>query len=198
MILGLTGSVGSGKSTVADMLRLVAQADIIDADAIVHELQRPGERCYLAIIEEFGKDILKSDGNLDRKKIAGIVFQDPERLQALNGIVHPAVWAAMQAKVQALTGYPLVVLMVPLLYEVGADRMCDAVAVVTVSDEERIRRLMERDGLTQEQVKARLAAQMPESEKIARADFVINNDGTPEQTLQQVKNLAATLAAMQG
>lgn len=198
MILGLTGSVGSGKSTVADMLRLIAHADIIDADAIVHELQRPGEPCHAAIIQEFGQEMLAADGTLDRRKIAAVVFENPDRLDALNRIVHPMVWDEMTARLKASAAKPLVVLMVPLLYEVGADALCDAVAVVTISETERRHRLMERDGLTQEQVEKRLAAQMPQQEKVKRADYVIENSGSPEQTLQQVKNMARALALPPG
>lgn len=193
MILGLTGSVGSGKSTVADMLRVTGQAEIIDADAIVHELQQPGQACLKQIADEFGKEILLPDGSLDRGKLAGIVFENPERLERLNAIIHPLVWQTMQERVAAFSGHPLVVLMVPLLYEIGADKMCGKVIVVTVSEAERERRLMKRDGLTRQQIDRRLDAQMPQKEKETRADFVIDNSGTPQETLKQVNSLVSAL-----
>ena len=197
MILGLTGSVGSGKSTVADMLRLSARAEVIDADAIVHRLQEPGQACHAAIVKEFGEEALAEDGTLHRRNLGKIVFGNPERLKALNAIVHPMVWDETKAQLARLTGHPLVVLMVPLLYEVGADKLCDMVAVVTVSEEERIRRLMERDGLSPQQIKDRLAAQMPQQEKENRADFIIDNSGTLEQTMAQVKTMLTALAVPQ-
>lgn len=193
MILGLTGSVGSGKSTVADMLRQMAQAAIIDADQVARQLQQPGQACLAAIVEEFGEEMLAADGTLNRRKLADTVFQNPQRLQALNAIIHPRVWQEMENRLEQLRPTPLIVLMVPLLYEIGADALCDAVAVVTIPDEERYRRLRERDGLTQKQIQDRLAAQMPQDEKVARADYVIDNSGALPETRLQVEALVKKL-----
>lgn len=196
MILGLTGSVGSGKSTVADMLSQMAGAVIVDADAIVYELQQPGQDCLEEIVREFGDEILAADGSLDRKKLGSIVFQKPDRLARLNAIMHPRVWDTMVRRVTELAHTELVVLMVPLLFEIGADRLCDAVAVVTLSEKERERRLRERDNLTPEQILERLAAQMPQEQKVQRADYLIDNSGSIEQTLEQVRAMVEKLRSM--
>jgi len=193
MILGLTGSVGSGKSTVADMFRLAGGADVIDADAIVYQLQQPGQACLAAIATEFGADVLAMDGSLQRKKLGEIVFRDPKQLARLNAIVHPLVLDEIRRQLSRLGTSRLVILMVPLLFEVKADGLCDKVAVVTVSESERLRRLKERDGLTEEQVQARLTAQMPQEEKEKRADFLIDNSGSLEQTMVQVEAVVARL-----
>lgn len=193
MILGLTGSVGSGKSTVADMLRQIAHAAVIDADEVARQLQQPDQACLAAIVEEFGEEILAADGTLNRRKLADVVFQNPQRLQSLNAIIHPRVWQEMEEQMEKLSPTPLIVLMVPLLYEIGADALCDAVVVVTIPDEERFRRLMERDGLTPKQIQDRLAAQMPQDEKMARADYVIDNSGTLAATRLQVESLVKKL-----
>ncbi len=189
MILGLTGSYGSGKSTVASMLQSMADAYVIDADQIARDLQRPGQPGLAAIVSEFGPAATTDDGELNRRKLADIVFADDAQLERLNDIIHPLVYAEMGRQIEAHTDTPLVVLMVPLLYETGGDQLCDQVAVVTLTDEERIKRLMTRDGVTEEQIRLRLEAQMPQPEKVEHADFVIDNSGTPENTRSQVKDL---------
>lgn len=193
MILGLTGSVGSGKSTVAGMLQRVGNAEVIDADDMVHRMQQPGEPCFHRIVEEFGTEVVAADGALDRRKLGAIVFNDSDRLQVLNSIVHPMVWQETKDQLANLAEHPLVVVMVPLLYEIGADKLCDKVAVVSVSEPERIRRLMERDGMTTGQIARRLAAQLPQAEKEKRADFIIDNSADPQHTLQQVKEMLSRL-----
>lgn len=193
MILGLTGSVGSGKSTVAGMLKRVGNAEVIDADDMVHRMQQPGEPCFHRIVEEFGTEVVAADGALDRRKLGAIVFNDSDRLQVLNSIVHPMVWQETKDQLANLAEHPLVVVMVPLLYEIGADKLCDKVAVVSVSEPERIRRLMERDGMTSGQIARRLAAQLPQAEKEKRADFIIDNSADPQHTLQQVKEMLSRL-----
>lgn len=189
MILGLTGSVGSGKSTVAEMLKKLAKAVVLDADAMVYEMQKPGHDCFDAIVQEFGSEIVAADGSLDRKKLGAIVFNQPEQLKKLNAIVHPRVWDAMEQETKRLESEPLVVVMVPLLFEIGADRLCEKIAVVTVSEQERIRRLQQRDGLSPKQIQQRLLAQMPQEEKVARAHHVIDNSGTLQETMAQVKTM---------
>lgn len=189
MILGLTGSVGSGKSTVAEMLKKLAKAIVLDADAMVYEMQKPGHDCFDAIVQEFGSQIVAADGSLDRKKLGAIVFNQPDQLKKLNAIVHPRVWDAMEQETKRLKSEPLVVVMVPLLFEIGADRLCDQIAVVTVSEQERTRRLQERDGLSPQQIQQRLLAQMPQEQKVARAHHVIDNSETLQDTLAQVKTM---------
>jgi dephospho-CoA kinase len=186
MILGLTGSLGSGKSTVAELMRTIAEAVVIDADSIVYDLQKPGTSVFEQIIKEFGSEIVRSDGSLDRKQLAALVFTDATKRQRLNEIVHPAVY---QEEVRLLEKYknaPLVVLMVPLLFEVGMEKLTDKTAVVVVGEPERHTRLMERSGLTPIEIQTRLDAQMSQEDKIRKADYIINNSGTLEATRAQV------------
>jgi len=189
MILGLTGSLGSGKSTVAEMIRVMTEAVIIDADSIVHDLQKPGTPVFRSIVEEFGPAVTGADGTLDRKKLAALVFTDEAKRQKLNDIVHPAVHDEELKLLKLHENAPLVVLMVPLLFEVGMDELTDKTAVVVVNEPERHYRLKERSGLTPTQIRTRLAAQMSQEDKIQKADYLINNSGTLEATRQQVSAL---------
>lgn len=193
MILGLTGSLGSGKSTVAQMLISLCNAPVIDADQIVRDLQQPGRVGYQAIIKEFGDGVTDSSGNLDRRKLAALVFGDAARLQRLNAIIHPLVWDEQARQLEQHRAQPLVVLMVPLLYETGADALCDKVAVVTLDEPERERRVSQRDNLTPEEIRSRLGAQMAQDDKQRRSDFVINNNGSLEATRQQVLDMLKQL-----
>ncbi len=186
MILGLTGSFGSGKSTVASMLQSFGGAHGIDTDQITHELQKPGKQGFTEIVSSFGSDIIGVDGGLNRGKLADIVFNDDAQLQTLNGIIHPLVWEEVARVMAQIKNHPLVLLIVPLLFETGTDAMCDKVLVVSVSEEQRLRRLKIRNGLTPKEVQKRLAAQMPQKEKEDRADFVIDNSGPLAETQAQV------------
>mgnify|MGYP000178213562 CR=1 FL=1 len=192
MILGLTGSLGSGKSTVARMLTELGGARVIDADAITHAVQQPGGPAYEPVVELFGPEVVQPDGTLDRARIASIVFADPEQMRRLTAIVHPAVRREELRLLEAHRGEPLVVFMVPLLFENGLDRYVDRTVVVTVGEAARRERLVAR-GMTPDDIERRLAAQMPEAEKARRADYVIDNSGTLEATRAQVKALLETL-----
>ncbi|MFS8639714.1 MAG: dephospho-CoA kinase [Symbiobacteriaceae bacterium] len=196
-IIGLTGSIASGKSTVSAMLREIG-APVIDADAIVHDLQRPGTPVFEAIVREFGPAVLLPDGSLDRRALGQIVFADPDRRRALEAIVHPAVRAEIWRQVERhrRDGYPAVVLDIPLLYESGWDRLVDEVWVVYVDPETQRARLMARSGLTPAEAEARIAAQMDLEEKAQRADRVIDNRGSLAETRAQV--VAAWEAVLRG
>lgn len=193
MILGLTGSFGSGKSTVADMLKSYGSAYVIDTDQITHELQRSGKPGFAAIVATFGPDVVSDDGELNRRKLADIVFSDDAKLRTLNDIIHPLVWDEVAGVIDRHQAHPLKVLMVPLLFETGSDALCEKVVVVSVSEEERLRRLQKRNGLNASEVQKRLAAQMPQKEKEDRADFVINNSGSVAETEVQVQDLLQQL-----
>jgi len=186
-IIGLTGSIASGKSTVSAMLREIG-APVIDADAIVHDLQRPGTPVLQAIAREFGPEVLRADGSLDRQALGRIVFADAGRRRALEAIVHPAVRAEIrrQMDLHRQAGSPAVVLDIPLLFESGWDRMVDEVWVVYVDAATQKARLIARSGLSPEEAEARIAAQMDLEEKARRADRVIDNRGTPAETRIQV------------
>lgn len=195
-IIGLTGSIASGKSTVSAILREIG-APVIDADAIVHELQQPGTEVTAAIAREFGPGVLRPDGSLDRAALGRIVFADPDRRRALEAIVHPAVRAEMQRRIEALRqeGRPAVVLDIPLLYESGGwDRLVDEVWVVYVDRATQKARLMARSGLAPDEAEARIAAQSDLEEKARRAGRVIDNRGDLAETRAQV--LAAWQAVL--
>ena len=187
LVVGLTGGIGSGKSTVSSLL-VARGAVVIDADAIVRELQAPGGEAYVAMVERFGAGIVGSDGELDRPAIAALVFEDEAARLDLNRIVHPLVGREMATRMaaQAQTGN-IVVLDIPLLAERG--RGAYPVAGVIVVDcpiDVAVARLMEFRGFTEDDARARVAAQISREERRAIADVVIDNGGTLEQLEAQI------------
>jgi dephospho-CoA kinase len=175
--IGLTGGIGAGKSTVAQgLVRLGAV--VIDADAVVRDLQQPGAAVFVRMVEQFGPVIVRDDGTLDRGAVAGIVFSDKQQLAALNAIVHPAVTDEMTRRRQALAETDsTVVLDIPLLIETNHVDL-DAVVVVDVDPEIAIRRLVEHRGFTEADARARVASQASREDRLAIADFVIDNSGS--------------------
>jgi dephospho-CoA kinase len=188
--VGLTGGIGSGKSTVAARLAAIG-ATIIDADRLARDAVAPGSPALDAIRARFGDRVFTADGALDRAALGAIVFGDPEARQALNAIVHPEVARrALEAKEAAeATGAAVVVYDVPLLYENGLAPMFDEVVVVAVPPEVQRARVAARDGAAPEAIEARIAAQWPLADKVARADAVIDNGGTRADTERQVDAL---------
>lgn len=193
LILGLTGSLGNGKSTVARIFEDLGGARVIDADEIAHRLQAPGGQAYVEIVRVFGSEVLGPEQRIDRKKLASVVFSDRAKLQQLNAIVHGKVRAEEHRLLDEYRKHPLVVLMVPLLLENHAESLVDHVVVVTVDAATRLVRLVERSGMTADEVEKRLAAQMSDEEKIRRADFVIDNSGPIEATRSQVRKVLQRL-----
>ena len=196
--VGLTGCIGSGKSTVARGL-VARGAVLLDADAVVAELQQPGQPVLEAMVEHFGPSILRPDGRLDRARLAGIVFDDAEQLAALNAIVHPAVRAEMEARRRELAGGDAtVVLDIPLLVESGPQRRSGfaGVIVVDIDPEVAVRRLVADRGLTHTEVRARLARQASRAERLAVADFVIDNNGTRQELEAEVARCWAWTASL--
>lgn len=187
-ILGLTGNIACGKSTVAQMLAEKG-ARIIDADQLAREVVRPGQPAWADIVRWLGKDILQEDGNLDRQKIASCVFNDKNALQKLNAFTHPRVIELfhIQSK-ECAENYPqkIQVWDVPLLFEAGMESMVDYVVVVASREENQISRLQERDGLSREEALQRIRAQLDLQKKIRAADFVLDNDSTKEFLQKQV------------
>ncbi|MBI1289878.1 dephospho-CoA kinase [bacterium] len=188
MILGLTGAIGSGKSTVSAMLAECG-AVIICADRIAHEVVAPGSEALGEIAEAFGSHVIHPDGSLDRQALAAIVFPDPSQRRRLEGIVHPRVRRVVLNLLSQHVDDPLVVLDVPLLFESAYESRCDHTVSVTVSEEVRRERLLRDRGMTQEQVEARLSAQLSQDEKNRRATFLVDNSGTLHQTCLQVAKL---------
>ena len=189
--IGLTGGIGTGKSTVSRYLTTKGYK-IIDADRIAREVVEPGQPALKALVEEFGPEILLEDGRLNRRELARLAFASPEGKAALDRITHGAIFARIEelqlqyAAELEKTSDAVIFLDVPLLFETGFDRKADLVWVVDVPDEIRVQRVVLRDGLTEEEVWARIKNQMSREEKIARADVVLDNSGTPEELYAQV------------
>ncbi len=196
MILGLTGGIASGKSTVTAMLR-ARGITVIDADQIAREVVEPGMSAYEAIVAHFGQEILKPDGQIDRKQLAEIIFANQAERQVLNSIVHPEVRRVMrqQAEQAEEAGEDIVFMDIPLLFESKLQHMVDKTVVVYVPVEKQRQRLMERDELDDRQAEQRLQAQFPIQQKKELADYVIDNEGTREETEAQVDQLIARLRA---
>lgn len=181
--IGLTGGIASGKSTVAGLFRAWG-ACVLDADEISRHALDPGTACYEKTIVAFGRDILFSDGTVDRKKVASIVFSDPRSLAVLNGIIHPYVHDVICAESQRIhdkTPKRLIIWDVPLLFEAGYEREVAKIVVVTARQNLRIQRIVDRDGSTKAAALRRIRAQMPDREKVKRADMVIRNNGSLEE-----------------
>lgn len=191
-VLGLTGSIGMGKSTVAAMFRDLG-VPVFDADATVHELQGPGGALLAAIEAEFPGTT--GPQGVDRPKLGAAVFGDAEALKRLEGVVHPAVVAARAAFLHDHADKPLLVFDIPLLFEKGAADHVDAVVVVTASAEAQRERVLSRPGMTEEKFAQILALQVPDGEKVDRADYIIDTDSTLAETRQAVTNLVRKLVS---
>ena len=186
LLVGLTGGIGSGKSTVSASLA-DRGAEVIDADAIVRALQEPGMPVFDAMIECFGPGIVAPDGSLDRQAVADRVFADGEALQALNAIVHPAVGTEIARRLEnASTGDGVVILDVPLLVESGRDDLAGLI-VVDLDPEVAISRLVEQRGFSEADARARIARQVSRDDRLARADFVIHNHGNRAELAEQIE-----------
>lgn len=185
-VIGLTGGIASGKSTVTGMLRDMG-ARVADTDAIAREVVAPGRPAWEDIVAWLGRDILLADGAIDRRKLGELVFADSSARARLEAITHPRIAAAVKAAVAAAAaeGLPAVVLDVPLLYEAGWDKDVDEVWVVYVDEATQLSRLLARDDLTPDEARARMAAQMSLAEKARRADVVIDNGGDLAKTREQ-------------
>jgi dephospho-CoA kinase len=190
LILGITGSIASGKSFVAEAFADRGAA-LLSADQLAREVVMPGRAVLPQLVERFGKDILSGDGKLDRERLAQIIFVDEQARADLNRITHPAIGrlAVERLHLLAASGAPLVVYEAPLLFEAGAEDRVDRVLVVSIEPEVQLQRLMQRDGLSEDVARQRVATQMSQEEKLALADYRIDNSAGPEKTLQQVDML---------
>ena len=183
-LIGLTGGFSTGKSTVARILRSYGDR-VIDADRISHGLLKPGSKIYKKVIRLFGKRIVTERGNIDRRKLSGIVFGDKRKLSRFNKIMHPEILQRIQEAVKG-AGSGIVVVDAPLLMETGLNKSVDLVVVVKASKKNQLERARKRTGLSRPQIIARIRAQMPLKEKLRNADFVIDNNGTVSDTRKQV------------
>ena len=199
IVAGLTGGIATGKSTVAAFFR-VAGAIIIDADAIAHAVVRKGHPAWQDIVDHFGRKALLPDGELDRKYIGEIIFNDSSQKRILNDIVHPYVFQEMESRqeeIAQLTPNAVVILDVPLLIETGVDREMAQVIVVYAPEQLQIQRLIKRDKLSETEAITRIRAQMPIEEKKRRAHLVIDNSKSLADTKEQTMAIWHELNAQQ-
>ena len=188
LIVGLTGSLATGKSTVADMLRELG-AKVLDADKMAHHLMRPGAPCFKSIVRSFGRGIL-GRGTIDRKKLASIVFNNGAALQKLEEIIHPRVIKKIKAELIRLEKAgrtQVVVIDAPLLMEAGLHRVADVIVVVKATQSQQIERAAKHLRITTSEAVRRIRAQMPLKEKVRLSDFVITNTTDLNQTRQRVQ-----------
>ncbi|WP_027087955.1 dephospho-CoA kinase [Cohnella panacarvi] len=188
MNIGLTGGIATGKSTVANLLA-ERGAYVIDLDLIAREVVEPGQPALARVAERFGQAVLREDGTLDRKKLGSIVFADEAQRRALEEILHPAIRAVMKERMDMRErSHPdqLVVVDVPLLFESKLESYFEQIMLVYVPREEQLKRLMNRDGLSEEDAERRLAAQMSIEDKKALADIVIDNSSDLAHTEAQI------------
>lgn len=195
-IIGLTGGIGSGKSTVAKVLEAQGAA-VLSADIIGHEVYSPGRPAWQEIVNEFGDEVVAEDGTIDRKKLGAVVFSDPKHLAALNSIVHPRMKGMMRERLAALAqgGAEITVLEAALLFEAKWDDLADEVWVTAVAPEIASRRTSERSGLSEDQVLERIRSQMSNEERTQNANVVIDTDGDLDGTRQQALDAWAKLTA---
>ena len=187
-VIGLTGGIGSGKSTVSSLFRELG-AEVVDADQLAHEVVEPGEPSLAEIVAAFGDELLQPDGRLDRARLAAIVFKDAAARARLEAITHPRIRRRLDEEVAARRLRPgLLVLDIPLLYERPPNDTIQAVVVVWVDPATQLKRLLER-GLDEVDARSRIAAQLPLDAKREMADYVIDNSGSRQQTRRQVEEL---------
>lgn len=189
-IIGLTGSIGSGKSTVSKIIRETG-ISVICADEVAHQVVKVGTPAYQQIIQFFGKEILLPDQSINREKLGKLVFKDEGKRKLLNSIVHPEVIKKMQQEIKNYqkNKAPLVFLDIPLLYESGLENICDQVVVAYAPETIMIERIKKRDGLSDQEIKNRITSQMSIEEKKKKADYVIDNSGNLTQTKKQIEKL---------
>lgn len=193
MRIGLTGGIAAGKSMVSGLLAELG-AWILDADAISREVVEPGTEGLKAIAAEFGEKVIMPDGTLDRKALGAEVFGDPQKLERLNGILHPIIKAEMlkrAAEIEEKHPEDIVIFDVPLLIESGWQDVADEVWLVSAPIEQRIRRIAMRDGLDEKQAMERISAQMTDEQKAKHADVIINNGGSIQELEERVTKLYA-------
>lgn len=199
LLLGLTGGIATGKSTVARMLKEMG-APLIDLDVIAREVVEPEKPAWKDIVGYFGKQVLQADKNIDRKKLSDIVFKDFEKRKKLESFTHPRILEELLRQVNEIAGKDpnaIIQVDVPLLIELNLQYIFHKVLVVYVSETTQIERLMKRDGISKEEAESRLKAQLPIDEKVGYADFVIKNDQSIEETRQQVEKVWKALRQIQ-
>ena len=199
LVLGVTGGIASGKTTVANLFSEMG-APIIDFDLLARTVVEPQKPAWKDIVEYFGEDLLQKDGRIDRKRLSTLVFVDPEKRKKLETFTHPPIVDAFLDQVDHLAKHNaegIIQAVIPLLYEVSLQHLVHKVLVVYIPREKQLERLIARDGLSQDQAAKILAAQLPIEEKAKKADFVIDNSGHLDETKRQVEKLWPVLKKIQ-
>ena len=187
-VIGLTGGIGTGKTQVSDILASLGAA-IVNADQVGHEAYLPDTRTWHDIVAAFGRGVLSESGEIDRGKLGGIVFSDPDAMKRLNSITHPRIFEMIRERIGDLDreGATIVVVEAALLIEANWTPLVDQVWVVTSEEEDVVSRLAARNNLNEESVRARIASQMPQTERVKHADVIISNEGDLAQLGSRVK-----------
>jgi dephospho-CoA kinase len=188
LVIGLTGGIGSGKSTVADLFAKKHNIPIIDADIVERDVTTPDKPAFARIIKHFGTELVMQDGKLDRAKLRQIIFNDPQQRLWLENLLHPLILAEMEQQIEKLTA-PYCIAVIPLLLEVEFLSFINRILVVDAPETEQIKRVMQRDNTTQSEVEAILKNQANREIRLAKAQDVITNDGKMEDLILQVDAL---------
>ncbi|EMK3267216.1 dephospho-CoA kinase [Vibrio vulnificus] len=195
LVIGLTGGIASGKTTVANLFQQHFAIDIVDADIVARQVVAPGSAGLIAIVDHFGVDILTHEGELDRGQLRQRIFAHSEEKQWLNALLHPVIRRKMIEDLAQVSS-PYALLVVPLLVENQLQTLCDRVLVVDVEEKTQLQRTMDRDGVDEQQVRAILKAQASRHERLALADDVIKNESKDQDLLQQITDLHQKYLAM--
>lgn len=198
IVLGITGGIACGKSLICRFFRELG-ATVLSADELAREAVRPGEKAFNEIVAYFGKDILTAEGVIDRARLAERIFLAPTERQKLNQITHPAIGHLADRRICELRkqpDVPLIIYEAPLLFEAKAEERVDLVLVVSTTPQQQLERLMRRDNLSREEALQRISAQMPLTEKISRADILVENNGPPEETQKLIDHIFAKLVSL--
>jgi dephospho-CoA kinase len=190
IVIGITGGIATGKTTVAGMLGAFG-AKVVSADEIVYELMRPHTDVWRSIVDEFGEEILSSDGTIDRKRLARVVFRDAERRSRLESITHPRVFARLAEIAKSFREHDngVLIIEIPLLVETSSEWLVDKVIAVTAEQDAQICRLKYRYGIDDREALCRIRSQMPLSEKVKFADWIVSTDGSVQSTSEQVASV---------
>jgi len=191
LILGVTGSFGSGKTSVAEIFKSFG-AEIVDADKLARKSIAPGSQAYKRVVRAFGKNILSKNKAIDRRKLAGVVFNNKKLLKRLNNIIHPGVISVIKNRIRDSRS-KVVILDVPLLIESGLEALVDKIVVVKISRAEQIKRLRKKTGLSKGDILNRIKSQIPQNVKSRFADFIIDNSGTIGETKKQAERIRRML-----
>ncbi len=191
-IIGLTGGIGSGKSTASHFFKERGIV-VLCADTIAHQVIQPGTTAYKKIVHFFGKEILSPNKSINRQSLGALVFQNRSHLKQLNLITHPEVLKEFKKQIRHFKNERLVILDVPLLFESGMDKLCNYIILVSLSKKLQTLRIRKRDGLSETEIKKRIDSQMSLAEKRKRSDFIIDNSGTLAKTKKQIEKILSAV-----